>query len=620
MHARLLRRRSGPWVAVAVLWVMLAGLVGNMPAAHAVGTGRTYTDDADFDEGILVGVNHDAPNNNQLQLNVGSTTFPFIWVANSNNGTISKLDTVTGAELGRYRTAPVGSPTNPSRTTVDLDGNVWVGNRDGNTITKVGLKEAGNCIDRNGNGVIDTSTGAGDIRAWPVAGPTDECVLLHIAFPSGKGSNVRMVAIDADNNVWAGASNSTWFHHFRGSDGALLLSRQLPSGINYGGLVDPEGNLWIATFSSWKLHKYNIATDTFTTVNLPHESYGLGIDQFGNIWNSGWCHGNISKINRATATITATYPIPGGGCVRGVAVEDNGDVWVANSSTGRANHLGNDGSNKGNVITGNTPTGVAVDAAGKVWVTNYGSSNVTRIDPVTHAASNFAVGAGPYNYSDMTGIIVRNITTTVGTWTVVHDSGEAGTDWGTLSWNGSTPAGTGISGRVRAADTLAGLGAQPYVGVGNGFGFSGVTGRYIQIEMKLETTTDGVTPVLYDVDIQPQVPCPPTPTLQWNSPLSTAAVYNLSAAGTLPISFTYGSCGGFIHDESVIILIQDPAHLEYPVTAYMYGADIEIDDLAEEYRQTFYAEWYGLSAGTDLQVKVFIGDQFVGEALVHIIP
>jgi hypothetical protein len=34
-------------------------------------------------------------------------TFPYIWIANSGEGTISKLDVRTGQELGRYRTAPV---------------------------------------------------------------------------------------------------------------------------------------------------------------------------------------------------------------------------------------------------------------------------------------------------------------------------------------------------------------------------------------------------------------------------------------------------------------------------------------------------------------------------------
>lgn len=70
-----------------------------------------------------------------------------------------------GAELGRYRTGPGNG--NPSRTTVDQDGNVWVGNRNNNTITKVGLLEFGQCVDRNGDGAITTSTGGTDVKDWP---------------------------------------------------------------------------------------------------------------------------------------------------------------------------------------------------------------------------------------------------------------------------------------------------------------------------------------------------------------------------------------------------------------------------------------------------------------------
>lgn len=609
-------RRVLPALAALLL---LASLWPGAPAAAA--TSRTYSLDSDFDEGIMVGLNHDAPGSDQLQLNTTSSTFPFIWIANSGEGTISKLDTVTGAELGRYRTAPNGVGSNPSRTTVDLDGNVWVGNRNSNTVTKVGLKEAGNCIDRNGNGVIDTSTGGGDVRAWVTApNPADECILLHVRFPSGQGNNVRMVAIDASNNVYAGSSADRWFHHIDGATGAILRSRQIPSGINYGGVVDPEGRLWVATLWSNRLHRYDPNTDTFMTVVLPHTSYGLGIDKFGNVWHSGYNYRNISKIRRSDGMILGTFPIPGGCDSRGVAVEDNGDVWVANTCSHSAGHLGNNGSNKGTVGVGYSPTGVAIDAAGKVWVTNLGSHNATRIDPATNATSTFAVGSSPYNYSDMTGHVVRNITTNIGTWSVIHDSGTSGTAWGTLSWNDTTPAGTNVTGRVRAADTIAGLGSQAYVGVGNGVGFTGVTGRYIQIEMKLQTATDGVTPVLFDVTIQPEAACGPTPTLSWKAPLSPSTVHTMSVNDPLHIRFGWHNCGSFIRDESVLILIQDPGTPDYPLTGWVYGSDIEIDAGAEEYRQDFYASWYGVAPGTTLEVEIYMNDEFLGEALVYFTP
>ena len=66
----------------------------------------------------------------QLQVNQLPKPLPLINVACSERGTIVRIHTVTGEILGEYQTAPDGRDRNPSRTTVDHDGNVWVGNRD----------------------------------------------------------------------------------------------------------------------------------------------------------------------------------------------------------------------------------------------------------------------------------------------------------------------------------------------------------------------------------------------------------------------------------------------------------------------------------------------------------
>ena len=124
----------------------------------------------------MLNVNHDAPNNDQLQLNEAGEPFNFIWVAVSSKGTVVKMDTLTGAVLGEYRTAPQGRGLNPSRTTVDNNGSVWAANRnESGRVTQnaiapdmppvdqrmgsavhIGLEENGQCVDRDGSGVIDT--------------------------------------------------------------------------------------------------------------------------------------------------------------------------------------------------------------------------------------------------------------------------------------------------------------------------------------------------------------------------------------------------------------------------------------------------------------------------------
>jgi hypothetical protein len=50
-------------------------------------------------------------------------------IAASSRGTAVRANTETGVITGEYFTAPTGRGRDPSRTTVDLLGNMWVGNR-----------------------------------------------------------------------------------------------------------------------------------------------------------------------------------------------------------------------------------------------------------------------------------------------------------------------------------------------------------------------------------------------------------------------------------------------------------------------------------------------------------
>jgi streptogramin lyase len=522
---KALRSRGALILALLVVLsiVLFAGTNNTTLAAPVPGTDVTYTLDADFDQGTLLNVNHNSPNNNQLQLNDVVTTFPFVWIALSGQGTIVKVDTETGAILGEYLSAPDGRGRDPSRTTVDLDGNVWAGNRGesanelGSAI-HIGLQENNGCVDRNGNSVIDTSTGLDDVRSWlnpggvdddgGVSSAEDECIINYVRV---NGRNTRTVAVNADNDAWIGGYNffdefdHDLVHPTVDGNGTLLESIN-PGCGGYGGLIDGNGVLWSADLSFGRLLRYDPATDTATCL-LANQSYGLGIDPAGNIWNSGWCASVIYKFSPAGALL-ATYPLPDG-CHRGVVVSPfDSNVWVANSTDNSVTRLANDGTQVAVIPAGNTPTGVAVDAAGKIWVTNLGSDNAMRIDPATNSVDltvYLGAGSAPYNYSDMTGVVSLGSTAPQGTWTVVQDGGMAGTLWGTITWNtepqGSEPPGTSITVEARAADTEAGLGSQSFIPVGNGVDFS-LVGRFIEVKATLVPDAVGTSPVLSDIRVQ----------------------------------------------------------------------------------------------------------------------
>ncbi len=104
---------------------------------------------------------------------MGEVEFSYIWVANSPESTISKINTMTMLEEGRYLTRP-DSAGNPSRTSVSLSGAVAVANRAGG-ITKV-IAEPVKC-DEMANGVpgLQTSSGAGDVLPWG----QDDCLAWY---------------------------------------------------------------------------------------------------------------------------------------------------------------------------------------------------------------------------------------------------------------------------------------------------------------------------------------------------------------------------------------------------------------------------------------------------------
>ena len=116
-------------VFILVVSLLAFGGSNKTATAQVLGVNVLYTSDADFDQGTLVSVNHDAPYNDQLQLDSPIEPFPFINVAASGRGTVVRANTETGEIVGEYRTAPEGRGLNPSRTTVDLFGNVWTANR-----------------------------------------------------------------------------------------------------------------------------------------------------------------------------------------------------------------------------------------------------------------------------------------------------------------------------------------------------------------------------------------------------------------------------------------------------------------------------------------------------------
>ena len=279
-------RKSNPTAGGALIALACTALLGLLPTA-AGAAAKTYTLDVDFSLGTLSGVNFSIVPN-QLQLSAVGTTFPVMWIANAGDDTISKFDTTNNKELARYRTwfGPSGQAgfinhagnayfgAAPSRTAVDINGNAYVLNRWFANVRPVLVKIlTEGFIDRNGNGVADTSTDTDNngvispAEMKPMADlngngkiDPDEITDERIAWVAEVGSQNglgRALCVGTDGNLWVGMFNANTYYKISAADGSQIAgpistnptagNPSVGSWQPYGCLIDKAGVLWSAS-------------------------------------------------------------------------------------------------------------------------------------------------------------------------------------------------------------------------------------------------------------------------------------------------------------------------------------------------------------------------------------
>ncbi|MBN1210666.1 MAG: hypothetical protein JXB05_37810 [Myxococcaceae bacterium] len=482
------------------------------------GNGTTIPAGTPTESEVLINVIRD---DGQIRLDDTTRAFNFIWVAVSSKGTVVKLDTETGKVLGEYWTSPTKQAKDPSRTTVDKNGNVWATNRNGNSVVHIGLVENGQCVDRNGNGVIDTSTGQGDIKPWPntggadtlggVATAQDECILHYVRVTS---SGTRHVSVTQDNDVWVSGTGK-FDGYFDLIDGRTGVIKRRENGVRYGGyggLIDKNGVIWSARpLLRWDTSKPLSGPNGGNWRGYSHDSYGLCIDSQGNVWNTSLYGGKIHKF-APDGTLLGSY-WHGYSSAQGCVVDRNDDVWVAHVLWGSSTvgHLKNDGTYVGKVSVPSGPTGVAVDGKGKIWATSHNARQVVRIDPLLGpigadgktpvGAVDFTsgnLGGTLYNYSDMTGSTLKGAPDN-GTWSVVYDTGVADSEWGKATWTGQVCGDGSLT--VTAASSADGITYSAPVPVRAGVDFDVPNGRYLKVNVAFRRSSKGESPFIHDLTV-----------------------------------------------------------------------------------------------------------------------
>jgi hypothetical protein len=327
----------------------------------------------------------------------------------------------------------------------------------------------------------------------------------------------RSLCIGTDGNIWAGTYFNGQYYKLSAADGSVLAGPVAANMSPYGCLVDGGGTLWSASLGSF-LGELNTNTNTNIAVH-DHSAYGadygiaLGNGKVYQATYSGLTYIEHDPPTNAFSNPACTM----GTCISalGIATDGSGDIFVGVYFGGGMYKFKPDGTliwSSPSQTGGSEIRGVVVDSNGDVWAVHRPGNNISKFRGTDGAALGvFPVGLEPYTYSDATGLAALTVTTPTGFWTVVKDGGSAGTDWTSVSWTDSVPAGATLEVRVRAADNAGDLQFQTFQLVSNG-GDPNLMGQYIEIQVKFVANSNGDSPILYDLTVTSADQIPPTPT------------------------------------------------------------------------------------------------------------
>jgi hypothetical protein len=332
----------------------------------------------------------------------GDLELSYIWISNSAQGTVSKIDTATMIEEGRYYAKPAGG--DPSRTSVNLQGDVGVANRNGGVAKFWANPE--NCQDTNGVPGIQTSSGGADILAWGA----DECLAWYTDLVCSSNRPVAWTRGEWNESECAYTGANLWtvcdanVHLLDGLTGAILQTVPIPGGsFVYGGAADGESNFWGLDTGAGML--FRVDHDDFTLQSWPLSAfggYGITVDANGRPWVCGG--GGVARFN----VDTATWDIAGTSGIGGCMTDGESLIWHSNGS---GMLLGYDIDTLTVVEQVQLPEyvhGVSIDFQGHVWGVSFAGSNAYRADPITDVVDTFTGLVGAYTYSDMTGFALSS--------------------------------------------------------------------------------------------------------------------------------------------------------------------------------------------------------------------
>jgi uncharacterized repeat protein (TIGR01451 family) len=389
-----------------------------------------------------------------------------LFIADSNNNRIRRVDAVTGAVTtvagngvssyqGDGGSAILAALYNPTAVAVDGSGNLFIADTYNNRVRRVNAA----------TGVISTVAGNGNTS---FSGDTGLATAASLYSPQGlaldsqgnlfiaESSNHRIRRVDAATGIITTVAGNGAGGFSGDSSAATAASLWYPRGVT----LDSSGNLYIADTSNYRIRRVDAATGIITTVAGSSACCGSGdggaataaglsypggtaVDRAGNLYIADSNSNRVRRVDAASGIITTIAGAGGNGfsgdggpaakaALNGpasVALDATGNVYIADSGNYRVRFV-DFTSPQLTVTPGSLALGTAAGAgsitvstspAGALWSATSSAAWLTLI-----SASGAGNGSITYSYSANNSLTQRFATITAGGQVIVVNQAAAG--------------------------------------------------------------------------------------------------------------------------------------------------------------------------------------------------
>ncbi len=306
-----------------------------------------------------------------------------------------------------------GGMNSPSGLGIDGAGNVWVASYFNvaslfsplgkpllpQGVTGFGLSASyGLAVDANGDAWIPNEPNPGyQGNSVSVFNSSGQSVAGNEGFTTGGLNYPIAVAIDTDGSAWVADYGNASLTHLSSSGSSLSGTAGVTSPLLAfpdAVAIDGNHNVWVADQSP---PSGLVSVVIEVLANGQIKDYpcgdgpaGLAIDQRGNVWVANYYGNSVSELSSSGADLS-NGGYTGGGIdhPQGIAIDGAGNVWIAKYRTPFLTELaGASAATPGAVLSPSGGLGtdanlleaykIAVDASGNLWISNFGSNILTQ--------------------------------------------------------------------------------------------------------------------------------------------------------------------------------------------------------------------------------------------------